>query len=195
VVLRFRQEVWNLRSYRAFRRIHQAFEGGCARFGFRLVEFSIQGNHIHLIAEAENRRSLSRAMQGLAVRIARRLNGMMKRKGPVFRDRYFARTLRTPLAVRRALHYVLNNRRRHAYQEGKRLPERWVDPFSSGVHFDGWCLPLRAGLLARCDPRAGPGASTGTAQPRTQLLATAWRLLGPLDPAFIPGPRACIQTR
>jgi REP element-mobilizing transposase RayT len=195
VVLRFRQEVWNLRSYRAFRRIHRAFEGGCARFGFRLVEFSIQGNHIHLIAEAENARSLSRAIQGLAVRIARRLNGMMKRKGPVFRDRYFARALRTPLAVRRALHYVLNNRRRHAHQEGKHLPERWVDPFSSGVHFDGWCVPLRAGPLARSDPRAGPGASTGTAQPRTHLLMTAWRLLGPLDPAFIPGPRARTQAR
>jgi hypothetical protein len=50
--------VWNLRSRRCFER-------GRDRFGFRLVHFSVQGNHIHLVVEAPGERALARGMQGL----------------------------------------------------------------------------------------------------------------------------------
>ena len=46
VTLRMRREVWNLRTHRCFRALRWAFARGCERFGFRLVEFSVQGNHI-----------------------------------------------------------------------------------------------------------------------------------------------------
>jgi putative transposase len=39
-------------------------------------------------------------LQGLAVRIARRLNAMMGRKGKVFADRYHAHILAFPASLR-----------------------------------------------------------------------------------------------
>ena len=48
-----------------------AFAGGCERTGFRLVHFSVQSNHVHLIAEGDCRTSLTRGLQGLAIRMAR----------------------------------------------------------------------------------------------------------------------------
>ncbi len=42
VTVRLRREVWNLRTRRCFRAIRGAFERGCARFGFRLIHFSVQ---------------------------------------------------------------------------------------------------------------------------------------------------------
>src|SRR2546425_4555483 len=36
--------------------------------------FSVQGNHLHLLVEAEGAESLSRGMQGLTIRIARAIN-------------------------------------------------------------------------------------------------------------------------
>src|SRR5690242_17078430 len=39
-----------------------------------LVHFSVQSNHLHLIVEAADQSALSRAMQGLAIRLARRMN-------------------------------------------------------------------------------------------------------------------------
>lgn len=57
-----------------------------AKFGARLVEFSVQGNHLHLIVEADDSASLSRAMQGLCIRIARALNALMRSAGAVFAD-------------------------------------------------------------------------------------------------------------
>jgi REP element-mobilizing transposase RayT len=43
ITLRLRSEVWNLRTRRCFRALRQAFEQGCARFGFRVIHFSVQG--------------------------------------------------------------------------------------------------------------------------------------------------------
>src|SRR5262245_20430900 len=40
------------------------------REDFRVVEYSLQENHIHALVEASDERSLSRAMNGLATRIA-----------------------------------------------------------------------------------------------------------------------------
>src|SRR5258706_4594052 len=116
VTMRVRREVWNLRSKRCFRPIREAFVAGGDRFGFRLNQFSVQGNHIHLIVEAENALALSRGMKGLAVRIAKKLNRVMQRRAAVVADRYHAHILRTPSEVRRALAYVLRNLHKHEAQ-------------------------------------------------------------------------------
>ena len=118
VTLRMRDHVWNLRSGRAFRRIRAAFEKARGRFGARLVEFSVQGNHLHLIVEADDNTALSRALQGLCIRIARALNKMMGRAGRVFGDHYHARLLRSPTALVRAIAYVLGNAAHHFGQRG-----------------------------------------------------------------------------
>src|SRR4051812_39207540 len=49
VTLRMRDHVWSLRSGRSFRRIRRSLEKARGRFGGRLIEFSVQGNHLHLI--------------------------------------------------------------------------------------------------------------------------------------------------
>jgi REP element-mobilizing transposase RayT len=87
-----------LRTPKAYRVIASALFIARARFGVRIVVQSTQRNHMHLIAEARDRRALARAMQGLCIRIARGLNRLWGRKGKVFADRYHARVLATPLA-------------------------------------------------------------------------------------------------
>jgi putative transposase len=124
VTLRVREEVWNLRSRRAFRRLRNALAAAWGRFGLRIVQFSIQGNHVHLIVEADNDEALSRGMQGLAIRIARALNRMMRRKGHVLADHFFSRILETPTEVVNAIRYVLGNHAHHFGAAG-------IDPFSS----------------------------------------------------------------
>jgi len=41
---------------------------------FRVVEYSVQANHVHFLVEASDERALSRNMNGLTTRIARGLN-------------------------------------------------------------------------------------------------------------------------
>ena len=93
--------------------LEHAFRAGRERFGFRLVQYSVQNDHLHLVVEADDRRALTRGMKGLLVRVARALNHLWHRKGTVFADRYHLHVLRTPREVRNALVYVLNNWKKH----------------------------------------------------------------------------------
>ena len=151
-----------------------AFSSGADRFGFRLVEYSIQSNHLHLLCEARDRRALWRGMQGLSVRIAKRLNKLWERKGSVFADRYHARILRTPREVRVALAYVLCNARRH------RVRLAGVDRYSTGPWFEGW-----RGALGRARGRLVKPALVA----RTWLLAIGWRRHGLVRIDEVPGSR------
>ena len=153
VTLRMRDHVWNLRSRRSFRRLRRCFEKARGRFGARLVEFSVQGNHLHLIVEADDNEALSRALQGLCIRIARALNKMMGRTGKVFGDHYHAHLLTSPTALANAISYVLGNAAHHFGGGGR-------DPYSS----------------------AEPSAREVLAEPRTWLLRVGWRRARPGRP-------------
>ena len=119
VTLRVRRHVWNLRSRRSYQRILACFKDALGRFGLRLIQFSVQGNHLHLIVEAQSSESLSRGMQGLCIRLARSLNALMGGHGPVFADHFHSRLLESPTALVRAIAYVLGNHAHHVPDEGE----------------------------------------------------------------------------
>ena len=114
--------------------------------GFRLVHFSVQRDHLHLIIETDARSQLSRAMQKLMISIARRLNvlwGEGKRWiGRIFKERYHEHVLRTPTEVRWALVYVLHNGAKHG-----EVKQGVVDPYSTAAHFAGYKEGIRVGSL------------------------------------------------
>jgi len=126
-----------MRTHRCFRVLKRAFQRGCRRFGFRLVHFSVQRNHAHFIVEAPDAHALGRAMKGLEVRMARALNKVMRRRGPVFADRYHARVLESPREASIAIAYVLDNWRVHAEREGRPAPSG-IDPLSSPAWREHW---------------------------------------------------------
>ena len=66
-----------LRAFSRVRAIEQALREIKHRFGMRVVHYSIQGNHLHLIVEIDDPSMLPRAIQGLAVRLAKTLNGRL----------------------------------------------------------------------------------------------------------------------
>jgi len=137
VTLRVREHVWSLRTRRCFGAIARAFYAGNDRFGLRLTHFNVLGNHLHLVCEARDEKSLAKGMQGLEVRMAKALNRVMQRKGSVFADRYYAHVLRTPSEVKNTLVYVRTNAKKHygalgedyssaAHPELTMLPETWL---------------------------------------------------------------------
>jgi REP element-mobilizing transposase RayT len=131
VTLRLVRGVESLRAPKLWKAVEQAMREGASRFETRVVHFSVMSNHVHMLVESRDRRSLTAAMKGLAVRIARRVNARIGRKGQLIAERYHARPLRTPSEVRKALHYVRHNYRHHLAERGVRLAADWVDPCSS----------------------------------------------------------------
>jgi len=153
----------NLRNKREHATLIEVFARCREREGFRITQYSIQGNHVHLIVEAMRKEDLTRGVTRLATSMARRLNKLWNRHGRVFSDRFHSRVLRSPTEVLRALRYVFHNARNH----GIWLWDDRPDPYSSGEFFEG-CEDYRGtDWLPAC-----------LAAARTWLLRAGWRRAG-----------------
>src|SRR5512141_1353021 len=62
VILKVDVGLWSLRGSKVYRAVHRGLCGGNLREGFRLVEYSVQENHLHLIPEAKSTLALSRGV-------------------------------------------------------------------------------------------------------------------------------------
>ena len=181
VTLKVRPGLRTLRDVRIVQTLEASFRAILQRADFRVVAYSIQDDHLHMVVEADDRRALARGMKAIGTRVARAVNRILGRTGPVLRDRYHLRVLRTPLEVRRALAYVLLNARKHL---GRLAPcVGRVDPASSGQWFTGW----REGVAAVARSPAP------VAQALTWLLRVGWRRHGLLDPSEVPRLAACLR--
>jgi hypothetical protein len=138
-----------------------------SRATFRVIQFSVQNDHVHLIVEAEDREALSRGMRGLATRSARAVNRTLARRGRVWADRFHARPLRTPREVRSALVYVLMNFKKH--WRGP-IASSSIDRCSSAPWFDGF----RRSTVSQGE-RSAPAF---LAHARTWLARVGWRVHG-----------------
>lgn len=136
---------------------------------FRLVHFSVQRDHVHLLVEGDGHASLRRGIQGLAIRVARAVNCVLGRRGKVWADRYHARLLRTPREVRTALVYVLQNWRKHV------RGARGFDARSLAAWFMGWRTAV---------PPVIGGAPVVSA--RTWLARVGWRRHGLVGVEEVP---------
>jgi REP element-mobilizing transposase RayT len=156
--------------------IHRAL-AKTARSWFRIVHFSVQADHVHLLVEASDKIALSRGLMGATIRLARAVNRPLRRSGRVFSDRYHARPLRTPREVRHGLVYVIMNWKKHL------RPTADFDPCSSAWSFTGWKVP----------PSMGPPEQLPldpvTERPSTWLLRAGWKRHGLIDASERPNPR------
>jgi len=158
-----------LRSDRVFPAVRRAL-GASSRATFRLLQFTVQNDHVHLIVEADHRKALAGGIRGLAIRLARAVNRVLGRRGRVWDDRYHARALSTPRAVRHALVYVLMNSKKHSCTGTE------LDPCSSAAWFCGWARR----------PSVTPIGPPPVAVARTWLARVGWLRHGRIDPAERP---------
>jgi len=173
VVLRVTREVSNLRTGHTYRAIRRAVDRCRARADFRIAHISIQSNHVHLLVEADDKRALSRGMQGFAIVAAKRLNRELRRaRGAVFAFRYHATAIKTPTQARNAICYIVNNWRRHRCD---RYDTRRFDPYSSAHAIADWRIEPHPDQLP-------------VVRPTTWLLTDGYKRADRIRPDEVPGP-------
>jgi REP element-mobilizing transposase RayT len=172
-------DVGRLRKRRMYAVVKSALLIGGAGGAFRIIHVSIQGNHIHLLVEAEDKEALAEGMHRFEVIAAKRINKILERSGKVFAFRYHRVDITTPRQMRCALAYVLNNWRRH--REDVTTPgaeNALIDPYSTAWAFDGW----------RDLDEVPAWDRLPSADPTTWLLRVGWRRHGPIGVREVPGP-------
>ena len=157
ITLRARADLISLRQQKTFTVIRRALAAS-SNARFRVVHFSVQDDHLHLIVEADDTNALTLGVAALKIRLARATNRVLARRGAVWAGRYHARALRTPREVRAGIVYVLQDWKKH------RRNTQGLDGRSSAAWFDGWA--------ERFDPPIG---TSPVAAPRTWLAAIGWR--------------------
>ena len=186
VTIRVADNVPSLRRP-AFAAVVREAISAAQRETFRIVQFNVLSNHLHLIIEAETVKARALGIAGLEVRLARKINNLVGRTGKLFTERYHARPLTTPTEVRNALRYVLNNALHHDPNITFCHGEDWIDPYSSAAWFDGWDRPIVANTPWKRELLAMPAP---TVNARSWLLSIGWRKRGLITFDEMPGTRA-----
>jgi REP element-mobilizing transposase RayT len=170
VTMRVTKAVGRLRNGVGYRAVRRAMAACMGREDFRIVHASIQRDHVHVIAEANHKRALANGLRAFMVSAGKRINRAIGRRGSVFPTRYHATRLGTPRQVRNAIAYVLNNWRHHGEDRaGEAQGRAHVDPYSTGILFDGWRdAPARFIVPDGYAPLPVAAA-------RSWLLAIGWR--------------------
>ena len=170
-----------MRSRRFVSEMRKRFRAMGERGGFRLVDYSIQRDHLHLIVEANGKATLACGMKSLGARVAGAVNRVFGRSGAVLAGRYHVRWLTSPREMRHALRYVLLNARKHARARlGGIVPPARGDEASSGALFEGWRRPP-PGMPS------SPRREAETQPARSWLRRVGWRGHGLIDPEEVPG--------
>ena len=86
VTLRAREGLPSLRSMRVFPTLQRALSAS-TKPAFRVVHFSVQSDHVHLVVEGDQGVALVRGLQGLACRCAKAVNRAVRRRGHVWSSR------------------------------------------------------------------------------------------------------------
>jgi putative transposase len=152
---------------------------------FRIAHYSVQENHVHLIVEADTKASLSSGMRGLMVRVARRVNRLLFRRGRFWADRWHDHALTSPREVRNALVYILQNRQKHAFTrrearaDAAREGTPCLDALSSAQWFNGFVEPIPIAFRS-----IGPRC---VVEARTWLLRIGWQRRGRIHSWEAPG--------
>lgn len=133
VTLRRAKGLPSLRSERIHSELREAVRR-TRRDDFRIVHYSVQADHIHMIVEADSAQALAAGMKSFTIRAARCVNSrVLHRRGALWGDRYHRRDLGSPRQVRNCLVYVNNNHlKHHEWDAGL------VDACSSAPWFSGW---------------------------------------------------------
>jgi hypothetical protein len=195
VTLRVTQDIGWLRKLDTYAAIRRALRVAMRKHDtFRIVHFTLQNTHVHLICEAGDKPALALGLQAFQISAAKQLNGAVsrrrrlpiRRRGRVFADRYHAEPLDGPTKVRNAISYVLNNWRRHGVDRDAAytLLNGRLDPYASGLAFDGWrgaIENLDLALPATYEPPA-------VSEPSTWLMRVGWTKARPIGMFDVPGP-------
>jgi len=148
--------------------------------GLRLIHFSIQTNHLHLLVECRDNETLSRGMKSLGCKLGKAIRKYCGGSGPVFKGRFHLQVIKNPTQARNSLAYVLLNEAKHK----KFIP--YKDAYSSAGHFHEWrrLLGRNTGPILQYGRQVKRSLPGHLSAPHSWLAREGWKRAARDKPAF-----------
>lgn len=81
--------------------------------GLRILHYTLEFDHIHMLIEADNNHQLSRGMQSFGITFSKGINKLKKLQGNVYKNRYHLRLIKTYKEIKNVMNYILSNGVKH----------------------------------------------------------------------------------
>lgn len=100
------------------------------RKGLKVIHYTLEHDHVHLLVEARNNRLLHKGMQSFGITFAKNINRIKQGKGTVYKNRYHLRILKTAREVKTVMNYIFTNGIKHGRTSCA------IDPYNSMIKED-----------------------------------------------------------
>ncbi|MGZ3789032.1 MAG: transposase [Bacteriovorax sp.] len=95
------------------------------RQGLKVIHYSLEYDHVHLLIEADNNYILGKGMQAFGVTLSKAINRMRKLKGGVYKHRYHFRHISSARELKNVMNYIFTNGLKH------KTAKNIMNPFNS----------------------------------------------------------------
>lgn len=126
LTIKVRSNKADIQSKKILKALHHAIMR--ARFKkLKVIHYTLEYNHIHLLVECNDNRILQQGMQALGISLSKAINKIKRLKGGVYKHRYHFRQISNPRQLKNVLHYIFHNGIKH------RRASSLLDPYNSLV--------------------------------------------------------------
>jgi REP element-mobilizing transposase RayT len=107
-----RKILGSLRNKQVFRELRQAMRRARLK-GVRILDFTLQHDHVHLLLETSDKYELGEAMRALSISFTKRLSYLAGKKIRAFKTRYHLSLLKSLAQIKAVAHYIATNGKKH----------------------------------------------------------------------------------
>ena len=126
LTIKVRENKADIQSKRILKALHHAIKRARLK-GLKVVHYTLEYNHVHLLVESVDNKTLHKGMQAFGITIAKAINKIKRSKGAVYKNRYHLRLISSPRQLKNVLHYIFNNGVKHKRTNSK------IDLFNSMI--------------------------------------------------------------
>lgn len=112
LTIKVRENKADIQNKRILKALHYAIKRARLK-GLRIVHYTLEYNHVHLLVESVDNKMLHKGMQAFGITIAKAINKIKRTKGTVYKNRYHLRVINSPRQLKNVLHYIFNNGIKH----------------------------------------------------------------------------------
>lgn len=126
LTIKVRKDKADIKNKHILKALHHAIKR--ARFKrLKIIHYSLEYNHVHLLAESYDEKILHCSMQAFGISLAKQINKFKALNGTVYKHRYHLRKINSPRDLKNVLHYIFKNGIHH------KRTSSVLDPYNSIV--------------------------------------------------------------
>ncbi len=124
LTIKVRDNKADIKNKSLLKALHHAIKRARLK-NLKVLHYSLEYNHIHLLVEASSNGIIHQGMQALGISLAKKINAIKRLKGTVYKHRYHLRKLTSLRELKNVLYYIFNNGIHHSRTSSM------LDPYNS----------------------------------------------------------------